>query len=100
MDFSVTHRGHGGEGHVEGVKRLPVLNGGEPRRSDQQRRHDSQNDKQKTAREPVHRIVSTKYSGKGASVTPARLVSTPLQLGMPGPGIRNNGPLRRRRSLG
>jgi hypothetical protein len=59
---AVAHRGHGGEGEIEGVENGVSANQAETHGSDRERRSDRHQDIEKTLCEPAHRSVRTKYS--------------------------------------
>ena len=75
MNLAVPHRGHRGEGHVKGVERRKPVDQRKPHGSDQQRGSDGQDDQEKTAGEPIHRVVSTKYNGNAARLRQALPIS-------------------------
>src|SRR6185436_10645279 len=57
MDFSVTHRGHSGKGHIEGVERRIAVDHREPDGPDGEGGDDRHRDEEKAAREPAHEGV-------------------------------------------
>jgi hypothetical protein len=54
MQLAVTHRCHGGEGHVESVERRVMIDKNEARRTDREGEDDRQQDEEETARLAGH----------------------------------------------